>query len=499
MKKIFTSKQTKSAFVITLALLQVSFFMKQDSAKAINRYLAQEIDTSGIDTSLDAPAASTTMSIRQTDVEVIEVDDPAAEEIDYSSLIPEKLPENTTVQAALDSFTLKSSQCLVKDENDLKDVTRLDEDLKSKIETYKSDRTNENYQASRLAYYELANKLVSLGMLQDIETDEDDSAEDISQFDVRLNSDDKTDADDESSSVFLSEDNTDDLKEIGECHLAKLEDLDTEAEKRTYFEKHNVAKYVDAIRTSLDESPEELQRLANEYYSQANQADQLTDQLNGFRFSAQTHGASAIAIYKKMAEIEALKQRLAVNPNDQTLSTSLTTAKQNLQDVIKSELLNINILNKSAVTADPNISSNSDLLSRAHKDIDDATLYWATQAEKLISGQQATLFSDFAPTTTISAGNPLTGNGLNLFGDNSVLTGGTSQFNTTNNLLTDFNDPFAQTGLNNFGGAQAGIANFGGAQTLRGTAGSIQSRFNNNPNSIGNTRTPRPGQGASFR
>jgi hypothetical protein len=462
---------TKATVVLSLAIFQVSFFMKPNTSQKIERNVAQEVVVGGETIDLSVTAEPNTIRIRQTDptgtTEIISVD-----EVDYSDLIPENLPAQATFQEALDAYELKVSQCVVKEE-DMQDINALDANLQEKKRIYTNSRTSENYQAARIAYYDFARKLVNLGLLENFESAASSapSNDDISAFDVGLSS--RRDSDrpsTNSSSIFLNEDNATDLRQIGECHLAILEDLETEEEKRAYFEEHNVARFVDAIRGSLSDSPEELQSIANEYYTQAQTADGQTQNLNGFNYSAQTHGQSAMAVHSITTEIKSLEQRLAANPTDTTIATALTQARANLVQ----QLSDINARSRAAAAADPALAGNESLLARAYSDIDTATTYWALEADKVITGQQATLFSDYSPSVSPTVANPSGAISLNF--DNSVLTGsGTPGLDPNNGML------LPPTGLN------------GQNQTIR--RGSIASRPDVRPQDlvINNTRRPRPG------
>lgn len=472
---------TKATVVLSLAIFQVSFFMKPNTSNKIERNVAQEVVVGGETIDLSVSGEDNQIRIRQTDptgiTEVITVDgdvisiDESGDEVDYSDLIPENLPAQATFQEALNAYELKVSQCVVRDE-DIQDINALDANLQEKKRIYTNSRTSENYQAARIAYYDYARKLVNLGLLENFETATSaPSTDDISAFDVGLSS--RADSDTAStnrSSIFLNEDNAEDLRQIGECHLANLEELETEEEKRAYFEEHNVARFVDAIRGSLSQSPEELQQIANEFYTQSQTADGETQNLNGFSYSAQTHGQSAMAVHSITTEIKSLEQRLAANPTDTTIATALTQARANLVQ----QLSDINARSRAAAAADPTLAGNESLLARAYSDIDTATSYWAMEADKVISGQQATLFSDFSPTLTPTVANP--GGAISLNFDNSVLTGsGTPGLDPNNGMLSL---PTGQVGQN---------------QTIR--RGNIASRPDALPPGFvrNNTRRPRPG------
>lgn len=472
---------TKATVVLSLAIFQVSFFMKPNTSNKVERNVAQEVVVGGETIDLSVTGEESQIRIRQTDptgiTEVITVDgdvitiDESGDEVDYSDLIPENLPAQATFQDALNAYELKVSQCVVKEE-DIEDINALDANLQEKKRIYTNSRTSENYQAARIAYYDYARKLVNLGLLENFESAAaaTPSTDDISAFDVGLSSRRGSDSPStNSSSVFLNEDNAADLRQIGECHLAILEDLDTEEEKRAYFEEHNVARFVDAIRGSLSDSPEELQRIANEFYTQSQTADEQTQNLNGFNYSAQAHGQSAMAVHSITTEIKSLEQRLAANPTDTTIATALTQARSNLVQ----QLSDINARSRAAAAADPALAGNESLLARAYSDIDMAMTYWAMEADKVITGQQATLFSDFSPTTSPSVANP---NGvISLNFDNSVLTGSNTPIDPNNGMLSL---PTGQSGQN---------------QTLR--RGNIASRPDTLPQGFvrNNSRRPRPG------
>lgn len=474
MKKIKLINNTKAlckaSAVLSLAVFQVSFFMKPyNSMNTINRDVAQSsevVSVGGYDIDLDVQETSDSSRIRISSPGIMVED---GDEVDYSDLIPKNTPAKESLQEALNSYEIKNEQCLVRPE-DKEDIQKLNDNLQARIRNYNQSKTKDNHGAVKIANYELARKLVNMGLLENFETGSSDGEitdESISEFEVSLSTKDKSAS--KSASALLNEDNADHLKLIGECHLEKLAELSTDEEQREYFEKYNLEKYVDAIRVALDKSPEKVKKLVAELSAQSKTADGVTDNQFGFAYAAQVHAQSAMQIQASLAEIQALKTRLAQNPNDVTISTQLSTKTNELQ----TQLLTVNSQAKAAAAINPALIADANALNAVNATIDQATAYWGNEAAKVLNGEQATLFS--TATTTAPGTVAVSPAGMatpTLNYDTPLVGNGSTNLDVGNAMLYPV-DPVANNSMRRTGGIRPDVipGNLLGDQSLRPRAG----------------------------
>ncbi len=460
--KLFDNLKTllKIALILFVAVFQVSFFLNQDIKNNVNRKLAQDSEAGQSYSSLplgmrelineteelsieeDYDSDESTSMVRITKRPTTNSNEDL-DEVDYTALIPENLPPEKSIQEAIRSYKLKLTQCEVRTE-DKERTSDLYKNLKDKRSDVRADDTEGNNQAYRMAYYEFAVHLIDLGLLVDFETTSSSSASsskydlldiDIAKIDIDL--------DDESTeptnSIFLDEKNPEDLKQIAECHLRKMNAEETDAEKKAYFEKHIAGKYQDSLLENIEEPTQDVQQIANEYYVQSSTGDQITENKNGFYYSAQTHGQSALVINTLIPRIQNLEKSLALNPADTTLQTQLSQARTDLVQ----QLGNINAQSKDTAAKDPALSQDATGLQQLNTSIDQATEFWATEASKLLSGEQSNMLTQSSTTVTPSVSNPNPLNGYTpRFSDNAFL-GGANNNSLDNNPMASqpYRDP----------------------------------------------------------
>jgi hypothetical protein len=426
---------TKSIAILSLAIFQVSFFMKPFVQNQIERGLAQEVGSSEGDYPIGV--VQDEVPLRRTDdsaVEDLTIEDENGDMVNNYDLIPEKLPEVSDIKQALKNFSEKEEQCLVRPE-DLAKMNKYKSNYKKALEYYNSDRTVDNKDSVKLALSELADKLVDLELLKAYRTGSSDGAPedlDISQYDLELDS--KETAPSRAASLFLDKSDPSDLKKIGECHLERINALATDEEKKVYYETHVASLYADNLGTNLvDGSQKDLQTTANNFYTQSSSAEEQLNNQYGLPYSAQTHGQSALIANTKINEIKALQTQLAANPTDSTILPKI----QALQTQLVSDLQAVNTKAKAAAATA--LATNPENLKIAQQSIDTATQYWAQESYKALAGQPTTAFSDFSPTTPTSVANPntiVTGQQSTLF-PNTALAGNTGIANLDpNNAMT---------------------------------------------------------------
>lgn len=395
--------------VFTLALFQVSFFLKPVNSTSVYRGLAQDIDLSEVSSSEEEIIDGISItpggySMGEEISEDVFSDELDIETVDISStsvdLIPEVLPEVTSVKEALANYTVKSNQCLIR-LNDFQNMTNLTEKYKSALSELRSNKTASNKETAKIAFVELADQLVKMNLLQDFRTSSSsDSDLDISSLDLGLDNEGTT-SPESSTSVFLDVNVPEDLKQIGECHTARLAVLKTEEEKKAYYDANIAPLFVDGLRENID-SKSDVQDLANSFYTESKDADKLMSNQYGVQFAAQTHAKASLAVNAYTQKILQLQEQLKTNPSDPTLLAQIETEKT----LLSTELVRIG--NELKTLAQSSLITNPEGLEAANFNIDIATSYWASEALKITDGSAiaATPFADYSNTITPTAAGP---------------------------------------------------------------------------------------------
>ncbi len=409
----------KATAVLSLAVFQVSFFMKPFNSDKIHRELANEVAVDGSiegsgntliingrtynaeDLEDSPPAATPPMRIQDADElsenagdEVSNIEDGEAESSDdgtFTGLIPENLPSTDDVRQALRNYQTKSNQCLVRQEDSLQ-MTDL-------IARYKRANERGSREDKAVAFTEVSEKLIALGLLDHDFGDRSNSED--SDDDQRFNLDLDSEIAPASTSAFLNKDVPAEFNQIKDCHMAELEGL-SEADQKAYFDANIAPIFADELGDNMG-SANATQRTANDFYTAAGQADAATGNQLGLQYGAQAHGQAAILISSKLAEITALQNQLKLNPSDQLSQTQLSTKLIELQSGLTNISASLKAQASTALAADPAA------LASANTNIDFAVNYWAQESVKIAQGQPITSLQASSTTQvpTVTTQNPI--------------------------------------------------------------------------------------------
>lgn len=283
----------------------------------------------------------------------------------------------------------KAKKCLVR----VKD----EDSLKSLFRNYRLDSSESNLLA-------LDAKLVDMGFLSS-----NTSSSSSSDFRSKLLSLESSDDTSSSGKAVLDPDNKSDLKEIAKCHERRIQDLDTQAEKRAYFKKIE-SEFADMLAES---DSKEVSELAKEFQKAAKAAD--PNNALGLQTQAQMHSDYAMILANGLAEIRLLEKQLALNPTDTLLQSRLQLAKQNLD----------NSFSQLQTRYMSQINSQDPKALEQMTAIQTITSHWTNQKTSALSGVAGTSFSNTVNSGGLT-GDPIINGGLT----------GVSTLPSTTNLLT---------------------------------------------------------------
>lgn len=402
MKSLF-----KLCAVLVLAVFQLSFFLNPQTTKKIHRDLAQSdevatdepartndgirIDGRYVDPSfLEEEEGDDTPVF--TDEGEEEVATPVEDTGGFTDLIPENMPPAEDVRQALINYNTKKEQCLVREE----DRSR----MTSLMRRYNEARSSGSSEDKALAFYEVASKLVDLGLL-DHEFERPASASDSDDSRYDLDIEDLETATTRSGSGLLDLSVQSDLEQFQQCHVAIMRDRNmTEAEQEAYFKNTVEPIMHEMLRDGIASNPGTI-RDANNWYAVAEEADAVTGNKLGLEYGAQAHGQAAIAISAQLAEITRLQNILKVNPSDQATRTLLATKFTEIEASLRGISTNLKAQAATAFAADPAA------LASAQANIDFAIGYWAQETIKIAEGQPSTSLTAYSGSTTPSVTNPI--------------------------------------------------------------------------------------------
>lgn len=453
MKKAFVLSHIKAAAkavaVLSLAVFQVSVFTQPDTIKSVDRKLAQSQEISEAGETFVIGDESTEAEIRQSDTadysdEIVtgaEVEpDEEGNLVVTSDLLPESLQDpETKFKPAFKLYKEYLDQCLIK-KADAEEIVKLNNAANEAQAEASRSKNAETMKEFRTAYLEFADKLVDLGVLENFRNSnsDTDSSSKLLTAQIGFGSEDETE--EVKNENLLDKDIPEDFALIRECHTEKLATMDSEA-REAYFEKHNVAPFVDSLREQINQSPEYLSRLANEFYLQAQAADAATENQYGFSFESQVHLKSAQQVYSAMAQIKALEQQILLNPADTQKIAELTALQTSVNEGLRQINTEVKAAAASAYAANPDPA----VLQRVNEKIDTATRFWVSEQDSIKSNQAGAAWTTFsgAVTPTVAA-NPIP---ETLGSDNTVVAGpATPNIDSENAMVSQPNRPIQANG-----------------------------------------------------
>lgn len=411
---IYLKSALKASAILSLAVFQVSFFLKSETSTSAQRHLAQvsELGRGGnVDLSVLNTEDTEPVTIQRTKPS----GDPAAsgDTVDFVDIIPDKLPPQEKVKEALKNYDLKILQCVVP-KDDAKEI----ESIRAEFNNAREDN---NKNAANKAFKDISEKLVALGLLEKRTSNTSD--DDILNFDMGGSS--KI----SSRSIFLNEENPEDLKLILECHLQKLNNLPSKEEQAEYARTHILNKNVNAILEALKSSPQDVQQLIAQLVNNTSIATDTIGNQYGYNQVAFVHAQAALAINPMVADLQNLQKRLALNPNDPTLQmermTKINALTSKLSE-ISTQATNMALMDQ-ALISDPNA------LTLAKTNIEQAVLLWGNEVDNILQGGQSNLIQ--IQSTPSSAAGSLVGLQPSIYGniDNNILLGaGAANLDPTN-------------------------------------------------------------------